>query len=120
MNYYQTLDIPEDATLKEIKKKFYELSVRFHPDKNPNDKYSEEKYKKLSAAFTVLSNYNQRKLYDSSRQSFDNLNDQPLKNMDRLLSINRVKDDSLLLMNGKRDHADVNIMPLLQLPFSFF
>ena len=45
MDYYSILGVSKDATLKEIKKNFNELSSRYHPDRNPNDRYSEEKMK---------------------------------------------------------------------------
>ena len=64
MNYYNILNIPNDATLKEINTNFKNLSNRFHPDKNPNDKYSEEKMKEISEAYNTLSDYDKRKDYD--------------------------------------------------------
>ena len=65
MNYYHILDVRNDATLKEININFKELSIRYHPDKNPGDKYSEEKMKLISRAYTVLSDYDRRINYDS-------------------------------------------------------
>jgi len=50
MNYYNLLNVSEDATLKEIKKNYRELSFRYHPDKNPDDQYSEERYKQITDA----------------------------------------------------------------------
>ena len=68
MNYYEILGVSDDSTLKEIKEKFLNLSIRYHPDKNPDDLYSEEKYKQISEAYSVLSNYEKRKLYDHQRK----------------------------------------------------
>ena len=65
MNYYHILDVRNDATLKEININFKELSTRYHPDRNPDDKYSEEKMKLISRAYTVLSDYDRRINYDS-------------------------------------------------------
>tara|TARA_A100001037_G_scaffold14870_1_gene13377 strand:+ start:18597 stop:19055 length:459 start_codon:yes stop_codon:yes gene_type:complete len=64
MNYYKILNIHNEATLKEIKKNYKELSSKYHPDKNPNDRYSEEKMKLISEAYTTLSDYDKRILYD--------------------------------------------------------
>ena len=65
MNYYNVLGVSSDAPLKEINKNFKELSNRYHPDKNPGDKYSEEKMKLISEAYSTLSDYNKRVIYDS-------------------------------------------------------
>ncbi len=115
MNYYEILGVSDDSTLKEIKEKFHNLSMRYHPDKNPDDLYSEEKYKQISEAYSVLSNYEKRKLYDHQRKplmnNFERLLDmnmgppfQKLFNMNSLiddrLSNHRLIDDSLLLMDN--------------------
>ena len=65
MDYYSILGVSKDATLKEIKKNFNELSSRYHPDRNPNDRYSEEKMKIITMAYTTLSDYDKRINYDS-------------------------------------------------------
>lgn len=72
MNYYNILNIPQDATLKEINTSFKNLSQRFHPDKNPNDKYSEEKMKLITQAYDVLSNYDKRIIYDNKNLKNNN------------------------------------------------
>jgi DnaJ-class molecular chaperone len=69
MNYYQLLNVPNDATLKEINKNYKSLSTRFHPDKNPGDKYSEEKMKVISQAYNVISDYEKRINYDKNINS---------------------------------------------------
>ena len=107
MNYYEILGVSDDSTLKEIKEikeKFHNQSIRYHPDKNPDDLYSEEKYKQISEAYSVLSNYEKRKLYDHKRKPLMNIDDMPydfnrLFNMNRLTN-NRLIDDSLLLMDN--------------------
>lgn len=69
MNYYQILNVPKDATLKEINKNYKSLSTRYHPDKNPNDKYSEEKMKLISESYNTLSDYEKRINYDKTFNS---------------------------------------------------
>lgn len=64
MNYYDILNVSADATLKEINKNFKKLSLKYHPDINPDDRYSEEKMKTITEAYSVLSNYEKRVDYD--------------------------------------------------------
>ena len=62
-DYYKILGIPRSADDRAIKKAFRKLSVEWHPDKNPDNKEeAEEKFKKIAAAYTVLSDPEQRKV----------------------------------------------------------
>ena len=63
-NYYQTLGISAKATEREIKTAFKRLAVKYHPDKNPGNKQAEEEFKKLNAAYQVLSNPDLKAAYD--------------------------------------------------------
>ena len=64
-DYYKLLGIPRSADDRAIKKAFRKLSVQWHPDKNPDNKEeAEEKFKKIAAAYTVLSDPEKRKIYD--------------------------------------------------------
>ncbi|KAL3468284.1 DnaJ domain-containing protein [Aspergillus heterothallicus] len=62
--YYEVLDVPVTATPSEIKKKFYSLSLRHHPDRNPNDPAASSRFAKISSAYHVLSNAAKRSTYD--------------------------------------------------------
>ncbi|KAL2812814.1 DnaJ domain-containing protein [Aspergillus granulosus] len=62
--YYEILDVPVTATPSEIKKKFYSLSLRHHPDRNPNDPTASARFAKISSAYHVLSNAAKRSTYD--------------------------------------------------------
>ena len=62
MNYYEILEISKNSDTRSIKKHYYSLSKKYHPDKN-NGK-SDEKFKLLSEAYSVLSNPKKRYLYD--------------------------------------------------------
>lgn len=64
-DYYQILGLAKKASAEEIKKAYRKLAVKWHPDKNPNNKaVSEEKFKKISEAYAVLSDPQKRQQYD--------------------------------------------------------
>ena len=63
-DYYQVLGVDKKATADEIKKAYRKLAVKWHPDKNPNNKAAEEKFKKISEAYAVLSDPKKREQYD--------------------------------------------------------
>jgi molecular chaperone DnaJ len=63
-DYYQVLGVSRTATADEIKKAYRKLAMKFHPDKNPNDKVAEEKFKEISEAYEVLADEKSRQLYD--------------------------------------------------------
>ncbi len=64
-DYYQVLGVDKKGSADEIKKAYRKLAVKWHPDKNPNNKAaSEEKFKKISEAYAVLSDAKKREQYD--------------------------------------------------------
>ncbi len=72
IGYYNLLKIDKDASIEEIKKAFRKLAHEFHPDKNPDNKNAEEKFKEICRAYEVLSDPETRKLYD--RTGIDDFN----------------------------------------------
>src|SRR6476659_8948108 len=63
-DYYEILGVPRDATEDQIRKAYRKLARKHHPDVNPGDKAAEEKFKKVSAAYDVLSDDKKRAAYD--------------------------------------------------------
>jgi len=63
-DYYKLLGIDKNATEKEVKQAYRRLARKYHPDINPGDKSSEEKFKKINEAYEVLSNNDKRQKYD--------------------------------------------------------
>jgi curved DNA-binding protein len=64
-DYYRELGVSRDASADEIKKAYRKLAVKYHPDKNKGDKSAEEKFKKISEAYAVLSDPEKKKQYDT-------------------------------------------------------
>ncbi|HRI28862.1 MAG TPA: J domain-containing protein [Chitinophagales bacterium] len=63
-DYYQILGVDKNATPDEIKKAYRKLANQYHPDKNPDNKTAEEKFKEINEANEVLSDPEKRKQYD--------------------------------------------------------
>lgn len=63
-DYYEILGISKGANAEDIKKAYRKLAIKFHPDKNPDDKGAEEKFKEAAEAYEVLSNNEKRQRYD--------------------------------------------------------
>src|SRR5579863_5157779 len=63
-DYYELLGVPRKAPLKEIRQAYRKLARKYHPDLNPGDKSSEEKFKKVQEAYDVLSDTKKRQMYD--------------------------------------------------------
>ena len=63
-DYYEILEVSRSATADEIKKSYRKIAIKFHPDKNPDDKASEDKFKEAAEAYEILGNDEKRSRYD--------------------------------------------------------
>jgi molecular chaperone DnaJ len=69
-DYYKTLGVDKKATPEEIKKAYRKLARTYHPDRNPDDKQAEERFKEISQAHDVLGDPDKRKQYDTGTGPF--------------------------------------------------
>ncbi len=69
-DYYEILGVDRKATQEDIKKSYRKLAMRYHPDRNPNDRAAEEKFKEINEANEVLSDPEKRARYDQLGESY--------------------------------------------------
>jgi len=63
-DFYQALGIKKNASHRQISKSYHKLAKKYHPDQNPNDSETAEKFKQITDAYETLSNEEERKQYD--------------------------------------------------------
>lgn len=80
-DYYEVLGVSRGASAQDIKKSYRRLALKYHPDRNPDNREAEDKFKEASEAYEVLSNDEKRQVYDAyghaglSGQGFEGFSD---------------------------------------------
>ncbi|MCI5178639.1 MAG: molecular chaperone DnaJ, partial [Candidatus Electrothrix sp. AX2] len=64
-DYYEILNVSRDADGDTIKKAYRKLAMKYHPDRNPDDKEAENRFKEAAEAYEVLSDAQKRQVYDT-------------------------------------------------------
>lgn len=69
-DYYEIIGVARDADESEIKRAYRQLALKYHPDKNPGDEQSEERFKEINEAYEVLGDKTKRQKYDQLGSSY--------------------------------------------------
>ena len=88
-DYYEVLEIAKGATADEIKKAYRRAAHKYHPDKNPGDKQSEQRFKDCAEAYEVLSDDQKRARYDQF--GHEGLKGQPMHDFSHM-DVNSIED----------------------------
>ena len=82
-DYYKILGVGREASKDEIAKAFKKLARKYHPDLNPGNKESEEKFKEINEAYEVLKDEQKRKMYDQLGPNWQHGQQFPFARRDR-------------------------------------
>jgi curved DNA-binding protein len=71
-DYYKTLGVERNASESDIRKAYRKMAMQYHPDRNPNDKQAEERFKEINEAYQVLNDPQKRAHYDRLGSDYSN------------------------------------------------
>ena len=71
-DYYEVLGVGRKSSQDDVKRAYRRMALKYHPDKNPDDKQAEQKFKECAEAYEVLSDGQKRQQYDQFGATFDN------------------------------------------------
>jgi curved DNA-binding protein len=71
-DYYKILGVERNASEEDIRKAYRKLAMQYHPDRNPNDKQAEERFKEINEAYQVLNDPEKRSVYDRLGSDYSN------------------------------------------------
>lgn len=113
-NYYYFLGVGENASEEDIKKAYRKLSLKYHPDKNPDDDFFEARFREIQEAYEMLSDDEKRRIYDENLAHQQRSYRPNLPPSIRTFSANkiRVKQGEEVIINWHTNNADVvKILP---------
>lgn len=113
-NYYYFLGINEDASTADIRQVFRKLSLKYHPDKNPNDEYFAARFREIQEAYDILSDVEKRRIYDENLTHQQRSYRPTLPPSIKTFSASkiRIRKDENLTINWQTNNADiVKIVP---------
>lgn len=108
-DYYYFLGIKNDAPQEEIKKAYRKLSLKYHPDKNPDDDFFADRFKEIQEAYDTLNDEKRRKIYDSEysgRRAISRSTSSPVIKSFTATKVYAVKGDEVTV-KWNTSHADV-------------
>lgn len=93
-NYYEILEVKYNATHDEIKKSYRRLAMKYHPDRNPQNKNAENKFKEIQKAYEILSNVQKRTFYSQFGDENNQYSNNSKKNNNFTSIFNNIFDDN--------------------------
>ncbi|XP_053139346.1 J domain-containing protein-like isoform X1 [Hemicordylus capensis] len=99
VEYYEALGLPRSASVDDIKKAYRKKALKWHPDKNPENKqYAEQRFKEIAEAYEVLSDKNKRDIYD--RYGKDGLMGRGLGHLEPAVALNTCSTSAVPMMSS--------------------
>ena len=105
-DFYTILGVSRQATQKEIKKAFRTLSLKYHPDRNPNDKKAHELFLRINKAHEVLTDPDKKRIYDIYGE--EGLNKESELMREDLERIKKVINDKINKTEGEKQSSSIS------------